>query len=291
VTFPAIASTRLAVEKACLETVDRVVATSPQEQEHMRKLVSAQGAIEMVPCGTDIERLGSIERPAARQQLVFHKKLRWCCMLVALIGVRELRLWSGRSLHQVADDADLRLIIAGGFRPGQSDGIERDRIQGIVKELGLEAVTTFPGRLSESDLPIYYAAANVCVVPSHYEPFGLVAIEAMACRTPVVASNVGGLQFTVVPEVTGLLAPPQDEVAFAQGIDRILSNPAWGEQLGQMGRQRVEIAMSWDSVASRLGCLYNKLLSQTAPVSAKTSSASSVTRLTPDVVKVRGSVA
>jgi glycosyltransferase involved in cell wall biosynthesis len=79
------------------------------------------------------------------------------------------------------------------------------------------------------------------------------------------------LQFTVIPEVTGLLAPPQDEAAFAQAIDRILSNPAWGDELGQMARQRVEIAFSWDSVASRLGCLYNKLLSQTPPVSAKTS--------------------
>jgi glycosyltransferase involved in cell wall biosynthesis len=169
--------------------------------------------------------------------------------------------------------------------------MECDRIKGIVKELDLDAFTTFPGRLTETELPVYYAAANVCVVPSHYEPFGLVAIEAMACRTPVVASNVGGLQFTVVPEVTGLLVPPQDDTAFAQAIDRILSNPAWGEQLGQMGRQRVEIALSWDSVASRLTCLYNRLLSQTAPVSTKTPLGSSVTLLTPDVLKVRGSVA
>ena len=290
--LPVIASTRLAVEKACLETVDRVVATSPQEQEHMRQLVSAQGAIEMVPCGTDIERLGSIKRPAARKQLGIPQEAK----VVLYVGRFDRRKGIETLVRAIAssswrDDANLKLIIAGGFRPGQSDGIERDRIQGIVKDLGLEAVTTFPGRLSESDLPKYYAAANVCVVPSHYEPFGLVAIEAMACGTPVIASSVGGLQFTVLPEITGLLAPPQDEVAFADGIDRILSNPAWGEELGHMGRQRVEIALSWDSVASRLGCLYNKLLSQTPPVSAKTSSASSVTRLTPDVVKVRGSVA
>lgn len=290
--LPAIASTRLAVEKACLETVDRVVATSPQEQEHMRSLVSPQGAIEMVPCGTDIERLGSIKRPAARKQLGIPQEAK----VVLYVGRFDRRKGIETLVRAIAssswrDDANLQLIIAGGFRPGQSDGIERDRIQGIVQDLGLEAVTTFPGRLSESDLPKYYAAANVCVVPSHYEPFGLVAIEAMACRTPVIASSVGGLQFTVLPEITGILAPPQDEVAFADGIDRILRNPAWGEELGHMGRQRVEIALSWDSVASRLGCLYNKLLSQTAPVSAKTSSASSVTRLTPDVVKVRGSVA
>ena len=95
-------------------------------------------------------------------------------------------------------------------------------------------------------------------------PFGLVAIESMACQTPVVASDVGGLKFTVVPEITGLLVPPKDEAAFAQAIDRILSNPAWAKQLGQTDRQRVEIAFSWNSVASGLSHLYAKLLSQAA---------------------------
>ena len=270
--IPAIAATRLAVEKACLETADRIVATSPQEEKHMRTLVSAQGSIEMIPCGTDIERLGSLDRATARQQLDIPPEAK----VVLYVGRFDRRKGIETLVRAIAQstlrgNADIRLIIAGGYRPGESDGIERDRIQRIVEDLGLGSITTFPGRLTESDLPIYYAAVNLCVVPSHYEPFGLVAIEAMACRTPVVASSVGGLQFTVIPEVTGLLAPPQDEAAFAQAIDRILSNPAWGDELGQMARQRVEIAFSWDSVASTLGCLYNKLLSQTAPVSPKTS--------------------
>jgi D-inositol-3-phosphate glycosyltransferase len=88
----------------------------------------------------------------------------------------------------------------GGWREGQRDGAEKARIEGIVKELGLEKYVTFAGQKSHEELPLYYAAANVCVVPSHYEPFGLVAIEAMASRTPVVASEVGGLKYTVVSE-------------------------------------------------------------------------------------------
>ncbi len=270
--IPAIASTRLEVEKACLETANRVVATSPQEAEHMRNLVSAQGEIDIIPCGTDIERLGAIDRLTARSQLDISPEAK----VVLYVGRFDRRKGIETLVRAIAKSrwqgsADLRLIIAGGYRVGESDGIERDRIHSIVKALGLDAITTFPGRLTESDLPIYYAAANVCVVPSHYEPFGLVAIEAMACRTPVVASQVGGLQFTVISEVTGLLAPPQDEVAFAQAIDRILSNPEWADELGQMGRQRVEIALSWHSVASRLGCLYNTLLLPTTSVSAHTS--------------------
>jgi glycosyltransferase involved in cell wall biosynthesis len=271
--LPAIASTRLAVEKACLETADRIVATSPQEQEHMRSLVSAKGSIEIVPCGTDIERLGVVNRQEARQQLGISpdaKVVLYVGRFDPRKGIETLVRAMGHQEWQ--GQGDVRLIIAGGYRPGQSDGMECDRIKGIVRELGLEEITTFPGRLTDSDLPIHYAAANVCVVPSHYEPFGLVAIEAMACRTPVVASQVGGLQFTVIPEITGLLVKPKDERGFAQAIDRILSNPEWGEYLGQLARQRVEIAMSWQSVASRLTNVYNTLLSQTPSVSANTSS-------------------
>jgi glycosyltransferase involved in cell wall biosynthesis len=120
--------------------------------------------------------------------------------------------------------------------------------------------TSFPGRLGDDDLHLYYAAANVCVVPSHYEPFGLVAIEAMASGTPVVASDVGGLQYTVVSEKTGLLCPPQDDEAFAKAIDRILSQPHWQLQLGKAARKRVEQKFSWQGVAAQLSELYEELL-------------------------------
>jgi D-inositol-3-phosphate glycosyltransferase len=73
---------------------------------------------------------------------------------------------------------------------------------------------------------------------------------------------VGGLPFTVVPELTGLLVPPKDEAAFATAIDRILSNPTWRDGLGEVARLRVEIAFTWDGVASRLGNLYSNLLAK-----------------------------
>jgi glycosyltransferase involved in cell wall biosynthesis len=80
----------------------------------------------------------------------------------------------------------------------------------------------------------------------------------------VVGSDVGGLQYTVIPEATGLLVPPKDVDGFATAIDRILSNPTWRDQLGQAGRQRVETNFSWQGVASHLGQLYTQLLSEAA---------------------------
>ncbi|HEY9622793.1 MAG TPA: glycosyltransferase family 1 protein [Crinalium sp.] len=268
--IPPIATKRLAIEKTCLETVDCVVATSPQEVDHMRSLVSSHGEIEMIPCGTDIQRFGSVDRTTARQTLGIAPETK----VLLYVGRFDKRKGIETLVRAVAQSSlrgqtDLKLIIGGGSCPGRSDGIERDRIEAIVAELGLSDITVFPGRLDQTVLPTYYAAADICVVPSHYEPFGLVPIEAMACRTPVVASDVGGLQFTVVPEVTGLLVPPKDDAAFAKAIDRILSDPLWRDQLGQTGRHRVEIAFSWESVAARLGNLYATLLSQPVPAPTK----------------------
>lgn len=267
-TIPLIAKTRLAVEKEILEKADRIVATSPQEKDHMRSLVSALGTIDIIPCGTDVEHFGSVDRQMARQALGIapdEKLILYVGRFDPRKGIETLV----RAVHRscLRDSGKLKLFIAGGSRPGHSDGRERDRIEGIVTELGLGQITHFPGRLSREQLPAYYAAADVSVVPSHYEPFGLVTIEAMAAGTPVVGSDVGGLQFTIVPEETGLLAPPRDEAAFAIAIDRILTQPEWRNQLGEAARKRVRTRFSWDGIAIQLNRLYTQLLEKPVAVS------------------------
>ncbi|MBF2066281.1 MAG: glycosyltransferase family 1 protein [Calothrix sp. C42_A2020_038] len=259
--IPAIATKRLEVERQVLETAERIVATSPQEKAHMRQLVSTKGNIDIIPCGTDIRRFGSVDRETARDALGIDADAK----LVLYVGRFDPRkgietLVRALSRSKFYGDERLKLIIGGGSVPGRSDGIERDRIENIVNELGLRECTTFAGRLSQDILPTYYAAADVCVVPSHYEPFGLVAIEAMASGTPVVASDVGGLQFTVVPGETGLLAPPQDVPAFTTAIDRILINPEWRAKLGEAAKIRVQKKFSWDGVANQLSELYTQLI-------------------------------
>lgn len=262
-TIPLIATTRLEVEKNCLKTAERTVATSPQEQEHMRSLMSSQGTIDIIPCGTDIAHFGSVSREAARQTLgigLDEKVVLYVGRFDPRKGIETLVRAIARS--SLKDSGKLRLIIGGGSRPGQSDGLERERIEGIVAEVGIGSFTHFPGRLSREQLPTYFAAADVCVVPSHYEPFGLVTIEAMACGVPVVGSDVGGLQFTIQSEETGLLVPAKDDVAFASAIDRILTNAEWANQLGRAARNRVETLFSWDGVATQLGNLYTKLIEE-----------------------------
>ncbi|MEY3403852.1 MAG: glycoside hydrolase [Anabaena sp. CRKS33] len=261
--IPLVASQRLLVEKEILETVERIVATSPQEQEHMRSLVSQKGEIDIIPCGTDIQQFGSVTREAARTRLEIAPETK----VVLYVGRFDPRkgietLVRAMRESKFYESKQLQLIIGGGCTPGNSDAKERDRIAGIVNELGMNECTSLPGCLSREILPAYYAAADVCVVPSHYEPFGLVAIESMACGTPVVASDVGGLQFTVVNEETGLLVPPQNVPAFNHAIDRILSDPQWQQELGKAAKKRVIDKFSWHGVASQLDKLYTQLLQQ-----------------------------
>ena len=261
--IPEISQTRLEIEKQCLETADLIVATSPQEQEHMRSLVSQLGNIRVIPCGTDIENFGRYSRQDSRAKLNIESEAK----VVLYVGRFDPRkgietLVRAVGLNEVKRQPNLKLIIVGGSTPGKKDGKERERVEGIVKQLGLEDITLFAGRLEHEELAYYYAAADVCVVPSHYEPFGLVAIEAMASGTPVIASRVGGLKFTVVDELTGLLVPPQDERALAKAIARVLLYPAWSRQLEKDARKRVESMFSWDGVAEQLQQQYLTQLSQ-----------------------------
>jgi D-inositol-3-phosphate glycosyltransferase len=272
-TIPLIAKTRLAVEKTLLETADRVVATSPQEKEHMRSLVSAQGTIDIIPCGTDVAHFSSCDRQSARQSLGIAADEK-----VALyVGRFDPRKGIETLVRAIAQSAlrqtgKLKLIVGGGSVPGQSDGLERDRIEDLVAELGMTDMVTFPGRLSREILPTYFTAADVSVVPSHYEPFGLVTIEAMAAGTPVVGSDVGGLKFTVASGETGILVPPKDVDAFAVAIDQILSDQELRDRMGQAAQARVQALFSWDGVATQLDALYTKLLEKQPQTSAEKSS-------------------
>lgn len=266
---PAIAETRLAVERDILEQAACVVATSPQERDSLRTLVSQEGRIEVIPCGTDIENFHIIPKTEARAKLGLtpHEAI---VLYVGRFDPRKGIETLVRACAQLKNEqrikepahSSLRLVIVGGSDADQADGRERQRIEQMVQELGLADCTLFPGQIGHDLLPLYYTAADVCVIPSHYEPFGLVAIEAMACGTPVVASDVGGLRFTVVPEETGLLAPPQDTVAFAEAIERILTDEVWAMKLRKQASARVQQNFSWTGVAAQLSDLYRRLLAQ-----------------------------
>jgi glycosyltransferase involved in cell wall biosynthesis len=143
-----------------------------------------------------------------------------------------------------------QLLLAG-------EGEELGRMQGLAAQLGLRA--TFMGKVEHSRLPLVYGAADVCVVPSHYESFGMVALEAMACGRPVVASAVGGLRYNVVDGRTGLLAPARDEAAFARCMQQLLVDRALREDLGRSAASYVSRDYTWRAVADSLASVYEQV--------------------------------
>ncbi|WP_448560411.1 glycosyltransferase [Trichothermofontia sp.] len=278
--MPAIAPIRHQVEQQILQQADRVVATSPQEQESLHRLIATDGRIEIIPCGADLDHFRSLPKAEARAKLglaaqaqvvlyvgrfATHKGVETLIRAFAQCYERQ-----GAVCGASSSENHLQLLLVGsgqavrGAYPlaNHADDPEWVRLENLVQSLGLQAVTQFVGQVSYDRLPLYYTAADVCVIPSHYEPFGLVAIEAMACGTPVVASDVGGLRFTVMPGETGLLVPAQDVTAFARSIERVLADASWAEQLKQQAADRVRQTFSWASVAGQLSDLYRRLLAQ-----------------------------
>ncbi len=266
--MPKIAKTRLEVEQQILERAHCVVATSPQEKDDLQALVSKIGQIDIIPCGTDVSNFRPISKAEARKQLGIQPKEKVVLYVGRFDkrkGIETLVCATGELRTKLEQNAELdpkhlKLYVVGGSDPQEADGAERRRIEGIVADLDLQANTEFVGMVGHDLLPLYYTAADVCVIPSHYEPFGLVAIEAMACGTPVVASAVGGLKFTVISEETGLLVPPHDVNAFADAIERILTDDLWSRKVRKQASARVQQNFSWTGVAIQLSDLYRRLL-------------------------------
>jgi D-inositol-3-phosphate glycosyltransferase len=136
---------------------------------------------------------------------------------------------------------------------------EMERLMAMRQEAGLNDLVAFLGKRDQDTLPYYYSAAEAVVVPSHYESFGMVALEAMACGTPVVASQVGGLAFLVQDGITGFTVPVDDPQALADRLTLLINNPDLRQKLG---RQATAMAQeyAWEEIAARIVRLYEDVL-------------------------------
>ncbi len=149
--------------------------------------------------------------------------------------------------------------VVGG---ADSGGQEVGRLQDLARDLEVDDVIDFVGRVDQEDLPLYYSAADVCVLPSYYESFGLAALESMACGTPVVATRVGGLSTVVHHGHTGYLKSWRCPEAFANSLEMIFSSEGLQDSMGRAARKRAE-AMSWDRVAAGIADVYQAALAET----------------------------
>jgi glycosyltransferase involved in cell wall biosynthesis len=139
-------------------------------------------------------------------------------------------------------------------------GPRLDEYAGLARTLQIMDQVHFLGHVEHGKLPAHYAKADLLVLPSRMESFGLVLVEAMACGLPVVATRVGGIPEVVEDGVTGLLVPPNDPEALAEGINSLLEDPDRMKAMGARGRERAKEHFTWDTVAKRLVSLYTEVL-------------------------------
>ncbi|MDX1933800.1 MAG: glycosyltransferase family 4 protein [Capsulimonadales bacterium] len=153
-----------------------------------------------------------------------------------------------------AQYTDAKLVIAGG---GQ-----RDHLEQLARNLGCGETVLFTGRVSDEDRDRLYQVADVAVYPSLYEPFGIVALEAMAARVPVVVSNAGGLPEVVQHDVTGTVTYVNDPDSLAWGIVRVLKDPAFAEQMADAAYERLKVVFNWDVIAEQTKAVYNRVYAE-----------------------------
>ena len=260
------ATNRAAVEQEIMDFCDRIVAATPLDRQQMLNLYRADEAkIVVVPCGVNLERFRPIDQQVARDKLGIPDDRQLFLFVGRLDPVKGLRVLLEamcdltRRMNPVQAQA-LSLAVIGGDRESHLEALmgEMDCLDEITHELGLDNLVAFVGSRSQDDLPYYYSASVACVMPSLYESFGMVALEAMACGTPVIASRVGGLTYTVRDGETGYLVPEKDPGALADKLELVLGNECLRKRLGRRAHQ-VAQSYSWDIVVDEIEALYAEL--------------------------------
>jgi D-inositol-3-phosphate glycosyltransferase len=261
---------RINSEHDLLTDADRVIVATPAEQAQIQWLyrVSAVPA-EVIPPGVDLsmffprpaaEARRSLGLPLDRSLLLFVGRIEPLKGLDTLL--RALAIVRDRGVCRCQD---LSLAIIGGDPnlPLERQSEEMARMQALRQELDLGEIVTFLGKQGQDELPDYYAAADCVIMPSHYESFGMVALEAMACGRPVIASEVGGLAFLIKDGETGYHVPDRDPTALADRICEQVTDPIRREQLGRQAAAAAQ-AYAWDIIARRVVRVYEDLLSHGA---------------------------
>src|SRR2546425_1655402 len=232
-----------------IRRASRVIALTSVEAENLVRLGVPSDRIRIIPNGVDLKEFAGLppRRPNGdTTELLFvgrcyprQKGLEYLVKALPFLRSRE----------------SIRLTIVGEDWGGVA------MLQSLARALGVERQIAFRGALPRDEVIQAYASADIFVLPSLFEPFGIVLLEAMAAGLPVVASAVGGIVDVVEDGKTGLLVPPRNPEALADALERLLSNPTMLDEMGDEGRMRAP-AYSWDQLSPRILDVYREAIAE-----------------------------
>jgi len=247
---------RTATEKHLAKNCDRLLVATDNERGHlMRHYGASPETIGVVPCGVNLDLFRPWNRAKARQKLGFAQDesiVLFVGRFAPLKGIDRLM----EAVCHLQHHQRLRLVIVGG---DGSDTPEFQGFQKLARNFGIQEHVTFAGRIEQDNLPAYYSAADVLVVPSYYESFGLVALEALASGTPVVATKVGAMENILIEGVTGHVVSNGSPRLLAQGIEKFVSG---SNGLSAHEVRASVLRFSWANVASAMIDQYAAVIRQ-----------------------------
>ena len=256
---------RINGEKQVLRRADRVVVATLAELTQLRFLYKANDRkLVVIPPGVDVCHFYPIPADEAKMYVGLKPEDR----MVLFVGrIEPLKgvdtLIQAMSCLQWKEERPVHLAIIGGDPAASPEEMsaEMARLQKLCDDLAVGQTVVFLGKRDQDKLPYYYSAAELVVMPSHYESFGMVALEAMACGTPVIASEVGGLAYLVRDGETGFTIPDQEPETLCEKISWLLNDHHLHET---MSRRAVEYAQdyAWEKIAKQIVDVYKSLLEE-----------------------------
>lgn len=261
---------RIETERWLMTQADRVVASTEAELAQFQWLYKVDiDHVRVIPPGVDTSRFYPIPRDEAKEFVGIepdNKMILFVGRLEPLKGIDTLL----RAIAMLRAEGDIEpecqcLVVIGGDTDldSQNPTSEMERLKAIRADLGMEDLVAFIGSRDQDTLPYYYSAAEVIVVPSHYESFGLVALEAMACGRPVVASETGGLVFLIQDGETGFHVPAADPAALAEKLRLLLHDQDLRRRFGENAR-RYAAGYAWPKITEAIVALYEEVLAEPA---------------------------
>jgi len=250
---------RLNGERQVLRRADRVIVATLAELTQLRFLYKANvSKLVVIPPGVDVSHFYPIPADEAKMYVGLKPEDR----MVLFVGrIEPLKgvdtLIQAMSSLQLNENQRVHLAIIGGDPSAspQEMSAEMARLQKLCDDLSVGQTVVFLGKRDQDKLPYYYSAAELLVMPSHYESFGMVALEAMACGTPVIASEVGGLAYLVKDGETGFTIPDQEPDTLCEKISWLLNDH---ELQQSMSQQAVKYAQdyAWEKIAKQIVGVY-----------------------------------
>ncbi|MBA4167341.1 MAG: glycosyltransferase family 1 protein [Chitinophagaceae bacterium] len=250
---------RLHIERRVAMEADHIIAECPQDRTDLIRYYDADpNKIIIIPCGFSSAEFFPIDKAYARQMLHIKQGEKILLQLGRMVprkGVDNVIL-----ALKFIKNCKCKLIVVGGEKESMSNDPELKRLKKLAESEGVLNRIIFAGRKNRKQLKYYYSSADVFITTPLYEPFGITPLEAMACGTPVIGSNVGGIKFSVEDGETGFLVPPKDPAALAEKIEFLLKNDELMTRMKNNALKRVNKIFTWTNVCKQLSDVYTSIL-------------------------------